>query len=66
MLFDDSRTNNTKRARKNRKLRTIVRFVFTWMQQQLERANRIFHLHIDSPALLVRFHERLLERLNTF
>ena len=38
----------------------------TWMQRQLERANRIFHLHISSQALLEQFHERLLERLNTF
>ena len=42
------------------------RYEPTWMQQKLERANRIFHLHIDSQALLVRYHERLLERLNTF
>ena len=38
----------------------------TWMQLQIERANRIFHLHIDSQALSERFHERLLELLNTF
>ena len=38
----------------------------TWMQRQLERANRIFHLHFGSQALSERFHERLLERLNTF
>ena len=38
----------------------------TWMQRQLERATRIFHLHFGSQALSERFHERLLERLNTF
>ena len=27
------------------------RYEPTWMQQQLERANRIFHLHIDSQVL---------------
>ena len=29
-LFDDGRTNNTKRTRKNRKLHAIVRFLFCW------------------------------------
>ena len=32
----------------------------TWMQRQLERANRVFHCHIDSQAISERFQERLL------
>ena len=38
----------------------------TWMQWQIERVNTVFHLHIESQALSERFHEKLLERLNTF
>ena len=38
----------------------------TWMQRQIERVNTVFHLHIESQALSERFHEKLLERLNTF
>ena len=38
----------------------------TWMQRQLQRANRVFHCQIDSQAMSERFHERLLQRLNAF
>ena len=37
----------------------------TWMHRQIERVNTVFHLHIERQALSERFHERVLERLNT-
>lgn len=38
----------------------------TWMQRQLEIGNSAFNCQIDSRIMLERFHQRLLERLNTF
>ena len=38
----------------------------TWLQRQIERVNTVFYLQLESRALSERFHEKLLERLNTF
>lgn len=68
MLYDDSPTNNTTCTRKSWTLCTSLRFEgreSIWMQQQLEVGNTVYNCQIDSRAISERFHEMLLQRLNT-